>query len=355
MIKRILVNTSIIAASILLLLVAGEIAIRTYHFLRYVLSIDTVNCIYIDDKLGWRATGNYHFKGRKKDAAGKAYPVEIRTSKDGFKIFGDVNTRKKKVMFIGDSYTYAAEVSNDKTYYGILHDSLPVEVFAYGGLGYGSLQEYMILDEYIDIIRPDAVVWQFHPNDFINNSYELELRSCINNNLMRRPYLTEAGRIIYALPKRWPFIRDMVNRHSRFLYFLMYRVDMLNAIKKETVEREILAEGENHTGFKKASRITGELMKMAASRTGPAVKMYAFCVGDPSPYYEEIKKISELNGIEFIDGIPRAIHEANERGLVTKGGDTAHWNESGHRIAAEVLIKHFTAAWKNKTSVGSAS
>ena len=47
-----------------------------------------------------------------------------------------------------------------------------INFFVYGGGGYGSLQEYMIWDDYIDEIDPDIVIWQFCINDYWNNSYD---------------------------------------------------------------------------------------------------------------------------------------------------------------------------------------
>jgi len=52
----------------------------------------------------------------------------------------------------------------------------------------------MVLDQYVDFIDPAIILWQYSGNDIINNSYELERSSYINNNGMRRPYLTETGK-----------------------------------------------------------------------------------------------------------------------------------------------------------------
>jgi hypothetical protein len=301
----------------------------------------------IDHKLGWRPTTNYRFQGFRKDAVEHEYFVNIRTDRNGFRMFGNLNSKKPKIMFIGDSFTHALEVSDDKTYYSILAGRLPIEVFAYGGGGYGTLQEYMILDEYIDQIKPDAIVWQYCYNDFINNSYDLELKSHINNNGMRRPYLTKDGQIFYALPGYWPFLRRIADEDSKFLYLLISRLDKLDASLATTVEEEIETKGAAHPGFRESSQITNMLVAMIRARVPPTINIYAFSVDNKSPYYEEFKRISGLNGLLFIDGIPDALHDAEEKGFVTKARDRQHWSGTGHRIAAETLLRYFETEWKN--------
>ena len=56
---------------------------------------------------------------------------------------------------------------------------LGIEVFAYGAGGYGTLQEYLILDEVIDEIQPTTMFWQFCNNDFTDNDHALEVASTL--------------------------------------------------------------------------------------------------------------------------------------------------------------------------------
>ena len=46
-----------------------------------------------------------------------------------------------------------------KTYHALLRKKLGLEVFAYGAGGYGTLQEYLILDEVVDHIGPTMLLW----------------------------------------------------------------------------------------------------------------------------------------------------------------------------------------------------
>jgi len=141
--------------------IVGEIATRIYYASeKEVVPAPPYDYRQLDDKYGWFTKSNYYHKGSMKDKAGVEYDIEIKTNEHGFKTFDDVNSNKPKVFFIGDSYTHAVEVSNDKSFYNILKDSLDFSCFAYGSAGYGTLQEYMITSEYIDEINPDVLILQ---------------------------------------------------------------------------------------------------------------------------------------------------------------------------------------------------
>jgi hypothetical protein len=185
--------------------------------------------------LGWENKANYRFI---KNLRG--YGEIIYSTKEyGFRSFSDVNTRKKKIFVIGDSFTQACSVSDGWTYYDYLEKNNDnIEIFSYGGGGYGSLQEYMILDKYIDIIRPDLILWQFCPNDFINNDHELESASLKNNNHMIRPYYKE-GRIEWLYPKQnYGWIYSVV-QSSYLLRMLNIRLNILKAEKKGSIEDKL--------------------------------------------------------------------------------------------------------------------
>ena len=114
----------------------------------------------------------------EKTKRGVPYSVRRSQKQYGFRKFGDPSSTKLKMLVIGDSFTHATAVSDDRTYHALLSKILDVEVFAYGAGGYGTLQEY----RYVDLIKPNIVLWQFCINDFINNDNELELLSWVNNN-----------------------------------------------------------------------------------------------------------------------------------------------------------------------------
>ena len=79
------------------------------------------------------------------------------------------------------------------------------------------MQEFLILDRYVDTIQPDAILWQYCVNDFINNDNALERLSHINNNGWIRPYWRD-GSIQLLSPKESSIqVRDWINRTAAFI------------------------------------------------------------------------------------------------------------------------------------------
>jgi hypothetical protein len=136
-----------------------------------------VGAIVLDPRLGWRAT-DWYTQDLVETTAGVAiYPVHRSQGAHGFRQYGNVQTREAKLLVIGDAFAQASAVSDDKTYHALLKRRLGIEVFAYGAGGYGTLQEYMILDEVMDVIQPTVMLWQFCTNDFITMIMHWKLRA----------------------------------------------------------------------------------------------------------------------------------------------------------------------------------
>lgn len=319
------------------ILVLGEITLL-------VLQSDKTNHLILDDILGWKTPDHSHFITRQTDKAGVEYEVDFSTAQHGFRLYGDVESQKQKILFIGDSYTHAIDVSDHKTYFALIQQQLDVEVFAYGCGGYSSLQEYMILDLYLDQIKPDIVIWQFTSNDFINNDFELEFASYRNNNSMRRPYLDDKLHVIYRTPKRFGIFRNWINHNSKFLYFICSRMDRIQS-SIINLELEIDHQQAKHAGFKTAWAKTYAIMQKVKERCR-TIPVYAFSVDLNEPYHSEIQHICELTNIDFIYGVPESLQTSVEATINIYAADGFHWNETGHNICATMLIKHLEKQWQ---------
>jgi len=355
--KSILVNCGILllpVLSALIVFVAGEIGFRLYQRwdagipFRSSLGQDEWNpawSLVLDDTLGWRARAGYQdLRGSTETTSkGVKYAVKRSQKEYGFRMFGDLRSTRPKVLVIGDSFSQALQVSDEDTYYATLKEALGVEVFAYGAGGYGTLQEYMILDQYVDIIKPTLILWQFCNNDFINNDPALETVSLVNNNGWRRPYWVD-GHIVYILPKAWSAsFRIFAQRHSRFLHFLLSRWDRLLAIYPvQTVEVQIEREGPAHKGFQHAVQVTSELMGKVRSRVG-RIPIVAFPSGTGEPYDSAYKAISSQYDIVYLQDIAEAVEAAHKRGDDVLHADMGHWSIGGHRLVGSLISKHLRA------------
>jgi len=355
--KSILVKCVILSLplfSILIAFVAGEIGLRLYQ--RQAAGIPFRSSpwksgmqagwpLLLDDTLGWRTRAGYQDRRDVTETTSKGARYQVkRTQKEyGFRMFGDLHATRPKIFVIGDSFTQAFQVSDDDTYYASLKDKLGVEIFAYGASGYGTLQEYMILDQYVDMIKPTLILWQFCWNDFINNDPALETASLINNNGWTRPYWVD-GHIVYSLPKTWSAsLRIFAQRHSRFLHYLFSLWDRLLAIDPvQTVEHQIKREGLAHKGFQHAEQVTNELMGMVRLRVG-RIPIVAFSCETAEPYDSAFKAISSHYDVVFLQDIAEAVGAAYKRGDDVLHADMGHWSVGGHRLVGSLIGEHLRA------------
>jgi hypothetical protein len=334
--------------SLAFVLMAGEVAVRSWHYLRWDIAfldgqprnLGKLSSISPDPVLGWRATPNYGFEGIRRRSNGTTYHTKTSQTTEGFRLFGDLTSDRPRVFVIGDSFTQAPEdASDDKTYYSGLK-ALGLEVFAYGGSGYGSLQELMILDRYYNLVKPDLIVWQYSTNDLVNNSSELETASSINNNGTVRPYLI-GGAIHYVLPtSRAMALQEFAIRYCRVCYILLNRYGRLRAlVTLDTVEMHTSPGESAHPMFVRAMTVTDTIMGNVRNRVG-LVPIVGFIVGSGYPYGPEYQDaliaISKRHNILLFD-VQGAVSAAERGGRDVRAADGSHWNEEGHRIAGEAL------------------
>ena len=195
------------------------------------------------------------------------------------------------------------------------------------------------MDEVVDALQPTMVLWQFCNNDFINNDHALEVASTVNNNGWVRPYW-ERGQIVLRSPKPSGVqMREWISRHSRFLYFLVSRLDRLRArATRETVELAIEREGAAHPGFARAVQTTDDLMGKVRARVG-TIPIYAFSCEKQEPYNSAFARIAEHHHISYWADVPEAVGEALSMGEDVLASD-GHWNERGHALIASRLADH---------------
>ena len=349
--RRLLLIGIGVCATLLLL----ELGYRVYHLAIYGTPLwqgvddlgrdpaleDRLNPIALDARLGWRSASNYRFDGQRRNLDGSTYTAHVSFTPDGFRLFGNLATARRKVFVIGDSYTQAVQTSDGATYYALLGNDLDAEMFVYGAGGFGTLQEYMILDQYLDTIRPDLIVWQYCSNDFVNNSFELERASYANNNRLVRPYLQDDGSIMYALPTPDRLgLRTFWGLRSRVVYALLTRWDSFETARHETdtVETAIERLGFEHPGFRRAVDTTSQIMGMVRQRAG-GLPILAFSCDDGGLYTQAFERISSANGVQFQPDVARAVTRAEAAGESVRTVDF-HWNERGHSLIAAALARY---------------
>lgn len=336
--KKIIFSFVAFFLSLTIIFSLSELSIRVYYFYKKIdLSPPSprppYDARYLDDKYGWHVKPYYSWEGKMSDSEWKEYSVNYNTTFDGFRIFNSLidTGRKKKIFFIGDSFTQAVEVADDKTFYSVIKDNLPVKIYAIGTSGWGNLQEYFVLQKYLDTIKPDMVILQICSSDFIDNCYELELKTKYGVG-KRRPYLNIDNEVEYATPVS---LTKKIKAYSVFLNFIMTKYGLT---KIENGEEMIRLYGRKYPPFDKSVKLTELVIKKWRDKIPENVPFMIFSADHYSPQIDEFKRICNENNIEFYGEVAFDILNAEKSGKVVRSFDKVHWNEQGHDIVANSLI-----------------
>jgi hypothetical protein len=309
-----LVNLGVAIFAVASAVLVGEVVARIYHLLAYDISVWVPMRVRADDILGW----------------------------EGEKVFGDPSAGRLTLFVTGDSFTESWHIPRALRYHSVLGRMLNVEVFVNSAGGYGTLQEYLVLDRYLPEIAPNVVLLQVHSNDFINNSWTLERASYFNNNMAIRPYLI--GDVIeYHFPARFGGPRLFLAAHSRAFYEAIVAVDRLGSDLAHrgylhTVESDIALRGLTFDPFRESVRTTGHLIARMKARLGttPLVAVPADYGG---VFFEQWRRIFLEHEIPFLESPALRILEAEQAGAKPRPSNNPHWNTEGHEIVGRVLAE----------------
>ncbi|MEM1217245.1 MAG: SGNH/GDSL hydrolase family protein [Bacteroidota bacterium] len=318
-------------------LVTAELAVRVLGEKPYgtTETIPPHDTALKDDVLGWKMTPNYTFDGIMW-GTGVDRPVSLRYDENGFKAYGNPKGERPKVFFIGDSYTASVEVSNDSSFFNLIGDSLDIEVFAYGHAGYGTLQQLLILEQYIPIIQPDLVVWQNCTNDFKDNCAALE-RISYYNVKQRRPYLDADGKVVYIRPVSAWYVLGEYSAFVRFIHD-RWRGYRQRNYAHEIGENRVQAQGRSFDLYQQSIDRTTLTLERYLAGVGKAVPTIGFVADDYKPESEDMSAIFASVGIPYTSAPIDALGTAKQRGEKVHSGDGFHWKENGHRIVAASLL-----------------
>lgn len=235
---------------------------------------------------------------------------------------------KRKIVFLGDSFTHAHEVSTGKAYFDIFErlEQGNYEVYAVAVGGYGNLQEYLALQEVFDEIEPDIVAWQLTGNDVSNNVFELD-DSSIWNSQRLRPYLNpDNGAIEMRNPGLWMFdwsdgfayvFKKLLIIDSRYKLGIIRWLDSINAMDRDT--QKILEE----RGLAVLEYVIREAVSTFSDTT-----FIGFSV-DPQ-FDRKYEEIFTRNGGSYLPAFYKALNAVDATDCRPLD---SHWNHTGNQVA----------------------
>ncbi|NLN92033.1 MAG: SGNH/GDSL hydrolase family protein [Candidatus Hydrogenedens sp.] len=332
------ISLGLIIASLLFVFLVCETLFRVRSML-YPLQLSDV--IVQDAGLGWKARPNYSFTGKEKDFSGIEFDLEIVTDAEGFREFG-TGPGPCKVLFLGDSFTFAKDVSQEHTYYRFAAEKAPITLYAHGTDGHGTLQEYLALQEWLEKLQPRVVVLQLCYNDFIDNHLELNKNSVQSQCHVPQPFLLPDNTIHYLNPGDGRITQTVGWFPSELLRSLAYRIDNRHGFPDREKASETLIENGDPAAtvlFEESKKITSLIMKRIRKACG-SIPILAFDVSTKEPYFSAFKEICAENDIQFLDEIARTLQERSASGNNIFASDGGHWNRLGHQICGEILVEY---------------
>jgi hypothetical protein len=328
--------------SFIFLFIAGELITRAFG----------VTVVYkYDAALGWKPIANFAAKIKVLDHAGERYEIDYSTNESGFRAFGDPESSRKRILIVGDSFTGDPFTSDEEAYFGIVKKKLPVEVFAIGAGGYGTLQQLLLIEKIAEKVKPDLLVLQFCSNELENNSYFFEGNSIVRNQKNLRPYWVN-GEIKYRLRPYSPYVLlyrsfrlfrtvDALITTFQYRFYGSYYPPRYQAhdffgpadIGSPELREEMAAQRAE------AISITKFLMS-EMRRVLPNAELVTFTASTADP--EEIaiwEYLAAEAGFHAYLSVGMLVQEAEENGEIVRVQDGAHWNRLGNRIVGEELAR----------------
>jgi lysophospholipase L1-like esterase len=221
---------------------------------------------------------------------------------------------------------------------------LPIECFAYGTSGYGTLQQLLFLQQHIDSILPDLLVLQMCTNDFIDNHYELAME-CMYEMHEKRPYVQADGKIVYKVPLS-TFRRVLVYlKFPEFVYKRIRRI-MVHQGWLEAGESKIASQGMEYPIYASAVKKTEDLLQKIIDTLPSKTSLIVFSADAFEPQLQTLRKMVIAKQITFVDSHIHKLREAEGKGKVTFHQDRVHWSPEGHKIVANALAEEILTLLK---------
>jgi lysophospholipase L1-like esterase len=297
-----------------------------------------------------------------------------------------------RIAVLGDSYAEAMQVKREEAFWALLPARLQacgfqpdkrIEVLNFGVSGYGTAQEYLMLESTALRYRPDVVLLQFtNGNDVRNNSFALEEEKArpffmleADGALRADASFAAAAAFRNRSAPAWDLFRR-TSDHSRVL-------QLVRSVRETPLVRKAQAHGVEQgleplvlapprdPRWDEAWRITeGLIAKTAdlAARNGARFVVvtvpYAIQVhpdrklrealqaelGVPDLFYPD-RRIAEFAKRRGIQAVPLAsemqrLAEGDGtyfHGFASAGLGRGHWNPAGHRAAAEIIARSLCA------------
>ena len=293
-----------------------------------------------DENLGWKMKTNFKFSYKQKDFYKNNYLVDFTTNQDGLRTFGKENKEGKKILILGDSFTMDPYASNNNMWYAVLANELSKNKINYYGYaagagGYGTFQQFILLEEIKKKLTPDIFILQFCSNDYMNNHYDWERTEGAMGQYIRRPYFETNDSLVKKKNIFFSIINSKKISELKIVNILIFQLSNLNHkffTKKQDLEKI-------NTFKNQANFITLELL-MRIRSIYPNAKAYIINC-DPNDEKSEMFQnlVLKSNFILIPTGDKMKQYKLNKEKIFYKDG--SHYNTLGNKLLGLEIYNHF--------------
>jgi hypothetical protein len=183
--RRLVFKVLLLALSVVMAAALAEVGLRLFFRDRFILFQDERKLLYkYDPELGWFPIPNSHDRLQ----ASRVFSVEH--NRQGFRGPEAAPSNKPVIAFLGDSFVWGYDADAPERFTDKLQASHPEwTVYNLGVSGYGTDQEYLLLQKYFDVFKPKVVFLLFCvENDHLDNC------SNVRYGGYYKPYCVVAGK-----------------------------------------------------------------------------------------------------------------------------------------------------------------
>ena len=269
--------------------------------------------------------------------------------------YGAVDVERKKsssnprIVVLGDSFIEGYGVSQDTRLTSILESQSGIEHLNFGTSGvFGPAQYYLLYKSLASQFDHSAILVGVLPdNDFLDDDITYG-RSAYYD--MYRPYFVEAdsGYKLTYFREHFPAGKiPTVRRIERFLREYSYAANAAYWLYRAKAHQ---LRPEGYSGYydytpSQLSRLRYVLTLLKDAAPGKQVVVFTIprkgdflrAQGGPPPLRNELHKMSEQLHFQYIDLLPHMQATSDSVGNLYLPCD-GHWNDKGHRRAAEILL-----------------
>lgn len=254
----------------------------------------------------------------------------------------------RRVLVLGDSFTYGIGVADDETFSARLERAVPgLEVLNTGVNGYGTAQELLLLRDEGLALQPDLVLVAFFWND-VGNNYRPFPRFVLDGERLVWPEPKQVAPLVPVPHRPWL-------RHSYAYRFVSDRLKLVNYWLKVTLHlrqetTDFVDPAERDAAWRLEAALLREIRDLAAgvgARTAIAVIPDQVQVDtdvkvlglDPADYdvLGRVQQIGRDLGVPVIDLAPELRAERARSGVPLYYQKDRHLKPPAHAVVARAL------------------